>query len=588
MQKNTHKETLKPILYWLVVYAALFAFLQIGYEFHFYFVEQNQLFQNDWVAVSEMLFRPGGFAACISGFLVQFFCYQYVGAAITALLLTISGGLVHLIIRKIAPDTRLAVFCLFPVVALLFAHLDYIYIVSGTIAFIVALKAVYLTFLFKKVERRIWIEVFFTLALLFLAGSVYVFYALLVILIELLFFKSRKRFFALFLMPEAALIGWMSVKSAVFGEYRTVFLPDLYYNLLVKPETVLYFSWISTLLLMVVARLTNRSFKLPIRILSFVIQTVVIVLFCLEGIPKYDWRDIYEIKQLDWYSRTGQWDKILEQGQGKINYYGKLCHINLALSQRGELGERMFTFDQRDPWGLISTWDKTMIISLLNSDISFSMDYISFSQEMAFEAYLSAMNGGNPRALKRLVQTNLIYGAYPVAEKYIRILEKTVAYRAWAQSQRPFLYNDKAVEADPLLGAKRRSLPANSDLSMLIDMETALQQVAENNSDARSAIEYLCASRLLAKDLDGFKLLLDNYFYSSSERLVLPRSFQEAICILNESDPSVWESLGVSDKTADRFDSFKQTLLSNRNDAGLPAIMARQFGDTYWYFVMYK
>lgn len=49
------------------------------------------------------------------------------------------------------------------------------------------------------------------------------------------------------------------------------------------------------------------------------------------------------------------------------------------------------------------------------------------------------MGYGNPRMLKRLVQTNLIYGAYPVAEKYIRILENTFYYKDWAKSQRKFL-----------------------------------------------------------------------------------------------------------------------------------------------------
>ncbi|MDR1517199.1 MAG: DUF6057 family protein [Dysgonamonadaceae bacterium] len=584
----------KPIYCWFVVCAVLFAFLQMEYEFHFYFVEQNQLFQNDLAFVSDMLRHSGGLADIAAGFLVQFFFYPFVGAAITALLLTVSGWLAHTIIKKIAPEAKLLVFCLLLVVSLLFVHLDYIYLVSGTIAFILSLIAVYLTFLFKKFELRIGAEVFFSLVLFFLAGSVYVLYSLAVILIEILFFKSGKRFFVMFLVLEVALIGWLGVKYAVCGEYRTVFLPDFYYNLLAEPETVLYFPWLSMPLLIVVARLTNRPFKRNMMISFVVIQLVIVGSFFWKGIPKYDWREMYEVKKFDWYSRSGQWDKILEQSKGKITYYRKLCYVNLALSECGELGDRMFAFEQRDPWGLISTWDKTTIISLLHSDITFSMDYIALSQEMAFEAYVSAMNGGNPRALKRLVQTNLIFGAYPVAEKYIRILENTLAYRDWAKSQRRFLYNDEAVENDSLLGAKKRSLPANSELSLRTDIETELQQIVENNPDSRSAFEYLVASRLLAKDLEKIKLLLDKYLElknrsASSERLVLPRHLQEAICILNESEPSTWAGLGVSDETADRFIAFKQILLSNRNNPNaLPAIMARQFGHTYWYFVAFK
>ena len=67
--------------------------------------------------------------------------------------------------------------------------------------------------------------------------------------------------------------------------------------------------------------------------------------------------------------------------------------------------------------GLIVPWNKQEHVSCLLSDVYFTMGAIASSQEMAFEAFVSAMGDGNPRMLKRLVQTNLIFGDYPVAEK---------------------------------------------------------------------------------------------------------------------------------------------------------------------------
>ena len=105
------------------------------------------------------------------------------------------------------------------------------------------------------------------------------------------------------------------------------------------------------------------------------------------------------------------------------------------------------------------------------------------SQEMAFEANVSVIGAGSPRCLMRLVQTNLIFGTYPIAEKYIRLLEQMPVYRDWAKQHRAFLYNDAAVEADPLLGLKRRGLPKESDLAGIHGLEHDLLLRAEQQPE---------------------------------------------------------------------------------------------------------
>lgn len=101
-----------------------------------------------------------------------------------------------------------------------------------------------------------------------------------------------------------------------------------------------------------------------------------------------------------------------------------MCHLNMALANKGELSDKMFNFDQRGPQGLLVQWNKSENISCMLSDIYFTMGATASSQEMAFEGYVSAMEDGNPRMLKRLVQTNLIYGTYPVAENISQYLRK--------------------------------------------------------------------------------------------------------------------------------------------------------------------
>ena len=77
----------------VIVFVFLFIFLRIFSEYHFYCVEQNQLFQLTPIFIIDKLMQPGGLVMVLSGCLVQFFILPNVGAMITAALLTSLGAL---------------------------------------------------------------------------------------------------------------------------------------------------------------------------------------------------------------------------------------------------------------------------------------------------------------------------------------------------------------------------------------------------------------------------------------------------------------------------------------------------------------
>ena len=260
----------------------------------------------------------------------------------------------------------------------------------------------------------------------------------------------------------------------------------------------------------------------------------------------------------------------------------------MALANRGELSDKMFNFDQRGPQGLLVQWNKSENISCMLSDIYFTMGATASAQEMAFEGYVSAMDDGNPRMLKRLVQTNLIYGAYPVAEKYISILEKTFAYRDWAGAQRKYLYNDEAVENDPVLGLRRRMLPEQNTLAMIDGLNGDLERFLKKGPANSAAMQYLGAMYLLAKDLEGFKAVVEKY-YGTEFLPVLPLHFQEAVIVMSEKEPDYWKRFNISETVVNRFAEYKKQVLANRNNsAALAGLLNRSYGNTYWFYFMFK
>lgn len=146
---------LKVAAFWLVIFAALFVFLQEYSKYHFYFIEQIQLFQFTWEYISEKLIIPGGFALALSEFLVQFFILPYAGAAITAGLLVIAGLEIRGIVRRIIPDTNMFLLYLIPVVLIMFIHFDFNYLVFGTVALDIMFLALYLCLCISNDKWRI-------------------------------------------------------------------------------------------------------------------------------------------------------------------------------------------------------------------------------------------------------------------------------------------------------------------------------------------------------------------------------------------------------------------------------------------------
>ena len=580
----------KLVAFWLIVFGALFAFLQMCFEYHFYYIEQSQLFLFSEAYIRNKLLLPGGFSMLVAEFLVQFFIRPYVGALVTAVLLTGVGVCTAGIVKRIAPVSGLFILYVLPMLALLFMHFDFNYRVQGTVCYLMmmALLCGYMRIrndLFRLVAGCVLVPVLF-----WLAGSIAVLFAGMVCLFEGLR-KTPKWYNSLIGVAEVLLLGVGTVYFSLMGEYRWVFGPDLYYHYTLHPKEIIYYSWICLPLVFLVAffirnknSLSGKKWRAGI---SCIAQLAMIAAVLWWGMPKYSDAKTLKLKKLDYFARTEQWDKTIEECKGKLTNFLYICHLNMALANKGELSDKMFNFDQRGPQGLLVQWNKSENISCMLSDIYFTMGATASSQEMAFEGYVSAMEDGNPRMLKRLVQTNLIYGTYPVAEKYISILEKTYAYRDWAQSQRKYLYNDEVVESDPILGTRRRMLPDRNSLAMIKGLAGDLALFLEKGPANSAALQYLGAMYLLAKDLEGFKALVEKY-YGTEFLHVLPVHFQEAVIVMSEKEPDYWKRFNVSETIVARFTDYKKQVLANRNNSAIAGLLNRSYGNTYWFYFMFK
>lgn len=341
----------KALLLWLFVFALLVVFLQAYSEYHFYYIEQNQLFQNDWIYVADHLKAPGGFALVLAESLVQFYLFPYMGAVILAALLTIIGITLSSTIKKIAlAVSNWFLLPLLPVLSLLFIQFDFNYYLHGTVAFLLLLLALRLYFQFKTRVDHICCSIMMVLLLYWLAGPVALLFALIITLWEGLKVKEKNYWVAIpFVL--AILCAIAGLRLGYLGHYRYAFLPDFYYQPLLRPRFFIYFSWISLLLVFLIAFVfRNRKEIKPKRIIvESIIQVVVIAGLFYLGVKEFDNPREREYEELDYLVRTEQWDALIDKSRGKLTNYLHITMLNIALTEKGELAGRMFSFDQRGP-----------------------------------------------------------------------------------------------------------------------------------------------------------------------------------------------------------------------------------------------
>ena len=577
----------KPVVLWSCVFVLLFFYLQKQLAFHFYYIEQEQIFLWSSTYFSSFVAKPAGLVQWLTEFCIQYFIKPYFGALITSALLTTIGVFTAEIIKRVAHTANLSVLGLLPIVFLLYMHFDLNYSYKGTVAYLLMLLVMYGYFYTTHFIVRVsYVTVFGTL-LFWLAGPVAFLFTGCVLLWEIANRFSKAYIFILPILLIIVLAFW-GVHASLVGDYRFLILPDGYYGYRLHPDKVIYLSWISLPVILLFCRLLRdrKPVEMKQRYVESLLQLLFVIALFWFGIDKFTDRSYDKYKELNYYVNTEQWNKIIEQSRGEISNYLYLSLLNMALVEKGELAENMFSFDQRGVQGLNVQWNQMPHISALQSNIYFSIGYIAYAQRMAFEANAS-MKNSNVAMLKRLVQTNLIYGAYPIAEKYIDLLMQTKYYKEWAREHRRFLWNDDAVEKDLLLGIKRKCIPESNSLVDLQRLHIDLEYIAEQNPAHKASFQFVGAMYLLSKEVALFKELLEKY-YGTAVLPTLPKSYQEAVIIMAEHDPSYWEQFNVSASIIQRYNEFRRQVLANRgNAAALPGLLKASFGDTYWYYYMF-
>jgi hypothetical protein len=91
--------------------------------------------------------------------------------------------------------------------------------------------------------------------------------------------------------------------------------------------------------------------------------------------------------------------------------------------------------------------------AMIMSDHYMHMGFTNMAQKTAFDAMECVSDyNKSARAMVRLVETNIIIGEFDVALKYISILEETLFYRNWAMQMKEYALHPEKIKNSPVYG----------------------------------------------------------------------------------------------------------------------------------------
>ena len=546
--------------------------------------EQQQLFLLDKTYLVQTLFTVGGPATLSARFVVQFFWNPAMALILTLALLGLGTWLLWFSIRDKRADWPILPLCLIPFAFLAASLSENAMHFSVLTAWLIALGAL-CGYSRIRSHRLIW-GILLTVAVYLAAGPAALLFAFCAAIMDF----YRKQWASALYVAVAFAAGFGAWLLAWTPTLKAAWTPAFYFDLDTPMPWQHWIPW-GVLPLTVLAAEASKPF-LRRRLLVLAGSCAV---FILALVPAFRLVKEAESRQpgitfeYEYYVAREDWDGLIRACRSHEWIPHTAQYLNLALSQKGRLLEDMFKYDQRGPTGLVQMSDDRGV-SLSQAHIMFAMGNMAAAQDVAFNT-LNSTEGLCPTMLKMNARIELMRGAYPVADKYLSLLEKAPRYRRWAREQKRFLHNDKAVEEDPLLGNGRRSWPTLDGFAIFESPLTELLRVIDANPSNARAMEYALAYMLLTKDIKSVNRLVNRYFGQPGLE-TLPVPVQEAVLFYSEyarnvggadvMGPDWYTSHGVTQETIRRFQSFQDASLKNGGKA------PRGYNTSYWYYLLYK
>ena len=557
-----NREKYIPGLLTLAFGVVVFLFWSIRYPYVLAYQEQLQLFLFDGDYFCERISEPGGLARYVAEFLVQFYNAAAIGALIIALLFMLVQQLTWRLMR--AKSHYLLSFL--PALMLWYAMGDENVMLTYVVALVMALS-VALAWTRWCAGIALWKKLIVALVaipvLYWLIGPM----VLLVALVMMPWLVAVPAVvYALTLMLLSAQWLPFPMTRVMLGVSYYRVPATLPYMLMTIPVVTLLLTWFA------------KCLPQPRKWVRYAEALVFAILILVPQTYGFD-KKKYDLIEYDYLVRVGDWNAIIKKAEKQMpDLPMSVSATNLALAKTNQLGDRAFDFFQRGTEGLLPRFERNFATAQLTGEIYFNLGLVNTAQRFAFEAMEAIPNyNKSARVVKRLAETNLINGQYEVARKYLKILEKTVFYRLWAQRMMAMLGDENAINRHPLYGMLRQYRLHDDFLFSERELDKICGQLFIHNQQNQMAAQYLLMMPLLDGDVSRFM----NYVQYVQNRIAYnPRHCQEAIAFAFFQQRQNPPQGLVSPLILQQMNDFSRMYSQDKNSPELS-----RYKNTVWYYL---
>jgi len=554
----------------LGVVGIIFVFFQFFYPYHLFFKEQMQLFIYTSDYFLSYFNKPAWLARYIGDFLTQFFYLRGGGATVLSIIFLIEWILCSIVIKRVTSTAKASLWALIPACTDFILHLGLLYNLSFSVGFILMLC---LFLIYTTLSNR-WLSFITGLGMVFIGyrmiGSLIFIFPIVLIAYD----WKRKRVFLLkwiLIFISDLIIPFVFRDSYLLTLKQSCIFPALDIKSMLLP--------VSLVIVILAAFPLKKTENKHSRIINLSVLFILLLLLT-GGINRNADFHLEKILSLDSETYFGNTDRVImlskkyDLKDRQATYF-----TNIALAKKGIFPDSLLNYYQPTSYGLmlpVAPSESWMSI-VFSNEVFYLIGDMNMAQHAAMLGNTFSPNQRSSRLVERLAEINMVNGDTAAADKYLRILNKTLFHKIGAATRQKINH-----ASDGWLLEKRKQIAHADTLQKSNDFLSSLNFLVEQNPNNLMALDYLMCFYLLHKDLGSFKKIYD--LYGRFIHRPVPSIYSEALLIkLFEEQSSRKEVLAYAISPRKTTDFITYTRLYEQTNGDMNTLKGT-FGKSYWFY----
>jgi hypothetical protein len=546
---------------------------------------------------SQCIDMPGGMTDWLSAFLMQVWSSDVLASLFLACCFWLISFGTRTWIETLTPVRPVHTLHLIPAGLLLALHSQFEFHLSITIALIINLFALLLFIRWAPKQRffRISISVSMLIVLYWLTGGAFFLFGVLVALDEL--FLKKQIANGLSTLFISAALPFAAYSTIVLIPLKQAYIHNMSYETSSETPLAEYclpaFFLFTFGILFLTHVMGKQNLLHKIAAMSHTWKWSLGTVLLLTGTILLASNSLNEIKQnvltINRSIDEERWTDVLTLTRFCTNETPLiLSQSNLALYQTGYLLDSMFAYPQsKGTLGLLMNQTWSLAWPEQASNVSWRLGLVNDAQHWSHEAL--ERKGPTSKLLRKLGIIYMLKGNHGAAQRYFLNLHDVPFQQSAAENLMRLNSHPSELIQDSACKTIQACMPLEDLISRERNPVPKLESLLKRNPKNKMAFHYLAAYYLLNGNLKEIVDRLPDFMSFDSTRF--PRHIQEALIFLSATTPDLpLEVLKkmVSPQYFKRFLEYRQAYMNNAgNIQDARQLLHAQFGDTYWYYLMF-